>query len=161
MKDDQTGDPAQIARIIRAIAEIGRTAEARSAADTLVPLDRVEIAALRAVGDGGAIRMKDLAHEVGLAPNSATNLVDRMVAKDLVQRDRNAADRRIVMLTLTRRGRKIWTRISEEHLKLFERMLADFAPEERESLLRMMQRLALDPEAAQGEAPPAKARRER
>lgn len=53
----------------------------------------------------GPLRISEIAREEGIGQPAATRVVARLEALGLVRRERSATDRRIVMVTLTDRGR--------------------------------------------------------
>jgi DNA-binding MarR family transcriptional regulator len=53
----------------------------------------------------GPLRISEIAWEEGIGQPAATRMVARLEALGLVRRERGAADRRIVMVELTRQGR--------------------------------------------------------
>ncbi|HEY3309240.1 MAG TPA: MarR family transcriptional regulator [Desulfuromonadaceae bacterium] len=66
---------------------------------------------LHLLGDG--IRQKDLAASVGIEGPSIVRLLDTLVAKGLVERSEDVADRRAKQLRLTQEGRLSVARILE------------------------------------------------
>ena len=64
-----------------------------------------EIRVLRAVGRQDCCPMSGLADAICLSLSSATGLIDRLVGKKLVKRDRSSEDRRVVQVELTDEGR--------------------------------------------------------
>ncbi len=51
-------------------------------------------------------RVSDLAAEAGIAPSTATRILDALERRAIVRRDRSDADRRQVTVTLTAEGRR-------------------------------------------------------
>ncbi len=66
-----------------------------------------EMRALRAVGRKQCCPMTRLADCICLSVSSATGIIDRLVSKKLVRRDRAAVDRRVVQVALTDEGKAI------------------------------------------------------
>jgi DNA-binding MarR family transcriptional regulator len=56
------------------------------------------------------IRVTELARAMGLHQSTASNLIDPLEKRGLIQRDRSSQDQRVVHLSLTRSGREIVTR---------------------------------------------------
>jgi DNA-binding MarR family transcriptional regulator len=56
---------------------------------------------------GGSMRIIDLARALESAPNSVSNIVDRMVKAGLVRRTRGKIDRREVRVSLTSKGENV------------------------------------------------------
>jgi DNA-binding MarR family transcriptional regulator len=105
------------------------------------PIDSLELQAIRIIGEHGSVRMRALVEGLGIAPSSATNLVDRLISKGIVRRSANEADRRIVQVSLDRQGKKIFKDTLDEQLKLCREMLNSFSPEERTRLINLLSRL--------------------
>ncbi len=63
-----------------------------------------------------------------------TRLIDRMVASDLVRRERSERDRRIVQVHLTGKGKDIYQRLEAPVDELHKSQLADLSPEQMQSL---------------------------
>lgn len=76
-----------------------------------------EFWALNYIADHGPVSGVQLADELGVTPPSVTAAVQDLVDAGLVLRNRSDADRRVVMLTPTARGRKtladIWGRLGQ------------------------------------------------
>jgi DNA-binding MarR family transcriptional regulator len=77
---------------------------------------------------GGRLRMGDLARMLEISLSSATNLVGRLEAKGLVQRDHDFDDRRVVTCELTGEGRstvhRFWA-VGEKGAEEITRQLSD------------------------------------
>lgn len=57
------------------------------------------------------------AERLGLKHNSAVELVDRSVREDLLERMEDPSDRRRALLRVTRKGHRVLSRLSGEHLR--------------------------------------------
>ena len=55
--------------------------------------------------DGGARSSRELAHAADISPATAAEMLDALAATGLVKRARSAADKRVVLTSLTDRGR--------------------------------------------------------
>lgn len=62
-----------------------------------------------------AISIKELAEQMLLLPNGAVQLVDRLVAADLVQRQPSPTDGRSVLVSLTARGAQLLEQLAADH----------------------------------------------
>lgn len=69
--------------------------------------------ALALLAGGNSHAMSELAEFTQLPPASLTRLIDGMVADNLVHRKADPADRRRVLVRLTRRGEALQRRLSE------------------------------------------------
>lgn len=123
------------------------------AARSLAALDDDEITlpqfrALLLVVEGRATATGDLAELLEVHPSNATRLVDRMVAKGLVERQASPDDRRVVSLGATAGGRAVVGRALRRRRRAIEETLADLAPGEVVAVGSALTRFA----AAAGEA---------
>lgn len=66
---------------------------------------------------GRSLRMSELAERVMVSPSGLTRTVDRLVAKDLVERDRTESDARVMLARLTEHGRQVLRRAARTHLR--------------------------------------------
>lgn len=71
----------------------------------------------------GPLRMTDLADRVLISRPSASRLVERLVGRGWLDRWHDDADRRVVLLSLTRDGRRAQGRAAAVHLAGIERLV--------------------------------------
>lgn len=90
--------------------------------------------------DGG-MRSSELAHHLHIAPRSATEVIDALEAKGLVDRSPDPTDRRATLVTLTPRGVALTDEVRRarglESERLFERLSAT----DRAHLERILRKL--------------------
>ncbi|MCA9001388.1 MAG: MarR family transcriptional regulator [Planctomycetes bacterium] len=90
------------------------------------------------------------AHLLTKVPD-VTRLIDRMVASDLVRRERSTKDRRIVLVNLTTKGRSIYNRLEGPvealHAAQFDHLSTEQVASLNESLLEVLS----SPEATESE----------
>ena len=108
----------------RAMLEFTKWSELRLRQVGLTPQQYLLLLSLR-VREGGhglrAPRMGDVADDLLIAPNSAVELVTRAEALGLVRRTRDAADQRVVRITLTTHGQELLVELASAHLAELER----------------------------------------
>ncbi|NGO81795.1 MarR family transcriptional regulator [Streptomyces sp. YC504] len=83
----------------------------------------------------------DLAKQLGLTPAAMTHRIDRMVAEELVTRDRDEANRVRVIVGLTDTGRQKWLDAMELATDFEEDLLQDLSTKERGILGELLTRL--------------------
>jgi DNA-binding MarR family transcriptional regulator len=88
--------------------------------------------------DNGTVNMGDISRFMGTTHGVATRLMDRLVQKGMVTRERHSGDRRVVLVDLTPRGKGLAGRIMDIHLSEIRRFFAGLTPEARFSLLTML-----------------------
>jgi DNA-binding MarR family transcriptional regulator len=80
---------------------------------------------------------RDLADNLGVSVSNTSVMVDALVKKRLVERRRCNENRRVVRISLTKEGQKIYNLMLEHHLRLCEQILKPLTLEEQETLLKM------------------------
>ncbi|GAA3795365.1 MarR family winged helix-turn-helix transcriptional regulator [Micrococcus endophyticus] len=132
--------PHQV-RALRGVAEgagggIGSGAEARAASRPVSgPV----------ADDDGGVRLRDLAERLRIAPRSATDVVDQLESRGLVERAADPADRRAVRIRLTDAGRGLLRRVHEARRTEAADFFAVLAPADRAELARLLARVAANP----------------
>ena len=113
----------------------------------LAPFDLTphQFRALNAVarsGNDGGLRLKDLADTLRIAPRSATEVVDQLEAKNLVQRGPDPSDRRATLITLTEQGATMRSEVREDRARQADEYFAVLSDEDRTELERILAKLA-------------------
>ncbi len=83
----------------------------------------------------------ELAKRLGLTPAAMTHRIDRMVAEDLVTRERDEANRVRVIIELTANGRDKWLESMRMAAGFEEELLQDIVGEDRAVLSGMLARM--------------------
>lgn len=68
-------------------------------------LTLAQLLVLQALADTGALAVKDISIRLGVSQATMTSVIDRMVGKGLVRREKSDIDRRQTMISLTEIGR--------------------------------------------------------
>lgn len=92
---------SSLRRIIRAVDQYSHRIERKYR--ITVP----QILCLSAIGQHDAITAKELAEAIHLSPSTVVGIVDRLEARSLVQRLRDADDRRRIHISLTTEGSEL------------------------------------------------------
>jgi DNA-binding MarR family transcriptional regulator len=98
---------------------------------------------LVALHDGRITTAGDLAHNICHDAGSLTRLVDAMVRRGLVSRNRSESDRRVVTLALTPRGRDLVEALAPRVMNYWNSLLAGFSHAEVDTLINLLTRLVL------------------
>ncbi len=138
--------------VLRALRRISRSIDLHSRQlSTTFGLTVPQLVCLRVIGSRGPMSPSQLATEVSLSQATITGILDRLVARQLVARERSTADRRGVTLDLTAAGRALVDAAPSPLQERFVAQLAELSPEEREiirltlnKIVRLMGGDALD-----------------
>lgn len=97
---------------------------------------------------GRADTVAALARECNVDCGAMTRMLDRLEQKQLLQRQRSDADRRVVHLALTAKGREAAGQIPQVLREELQRHLEGFSPAEFKTLNKLLTRMLGNSEAA-------------
>jgi DNA-binding MarR family transcriptional regulator len=89
----------------------------------------------------GAMRLSDLAEHLHIAPRSATEVVDALQDRGLVERRPDPADRRATLVALTAAGARVGTAIRASRSAEAERIFGALSTTDRADLTRILHKL--------------------
>ena len=130
----------ELANIIRLLFWQGH----RQGADTMERLGMTMPQAMVLLGletNGGQCTMSELVQATQQSPGTLTGIVDRLIAARFVERDRDAADRRVVWVRLTDTGHAKITTINTERERDITQMTETFNDAEIAQFTVLMGRL--------------------
>jgi DNA-binding MarR family transcriptional regulator len=131
---------AEIAELLTAVSR--RLRHAANAELDPLGVTWGQVRALRTIAAGGdAMRMSELADRLGIARRSATSVVDDLVARGLVARRPDPADRRGVAVVLTRRGAALLRDLRARRRSAALGMTATLSTDELRQLRDLLRRL--------------------
>ena len=109
----------------------------------LAPLDisHAQWIVVMLLGDGAATTAAELCKILIYDPGAMTRLLDRLEKKGVLRRARAEADRRTVRLELTAEGKRLYPRILEALVAVFNRLLRGFSKSEVGQLERLLKRM--------------------
>ncbi|WP_432559098.1 MarR family winged helix-turn-helix transcriptional regulator [Granulicoccus sp. GXG6511] len=87
---------------------------------------------------GGGVRVSGLAHQLGIAPRSATEVADALEAVGLIARAPDPSDRRAVLLQLTPTGKEVVAEVRDRRRAAGEAAVASLSPSDRAELRRLL-----------------------
>lgn len=86
-------------------------------------------------------RMGPLAEAAQQSAASMTGIVDRLLERGLVERERHPGDRRAVIVCLTRKGSAMLTQLKEDRMRKGRVLLGALSSEERRQFRHLLDRL--------------------
>ncbi|MFC0038523.1 MarR family winged helix-turn-helix transcriptional regulator [Actinomadura rayongensis] len=124
------------------LARVGRTGRARMAAMLRERgLTLWDLAVLTALDDSPPASQRALARRFAIDPSDLVDVMARLLEAGLIRRDRDPADRRRYLITLTKRGRAELDHATTQAADLDKTLLAPLSPEERTHFTSMLHRL--------------------
>lgn len=96
---------------------------------------------LRLLADGQGHAMGEIADIVGLTGATATRIVDSLAQKMQVYRRSDPLDRRRMLIYIAEPGQELLSKTDEAVVEQAAALLTDFEPDERDDLIRLLERL--------------------
>src|SRR6266536_61177 len=104
-----------------------------------------DFAVLEALLHKGPLPINEIGRKVLLTSGSITVAVDRLEAKELVERRAHGTDRRARIVHLTKEGRKLITHVYSNHAADMERLAsASLTRAERQTLIRLLKKIGYE-----------------
>lgn len=97
---------------------------------------------MRLVDRKGAATVSEISEAMGVTLSAVTPLADRLAASNYMLRERDAVDRRVVLLRLTDTGQQKLASMEARRLELIRRYLGQLPEEDVERLLSIFEQLA-------------------
>jgi DNA-binding MarR family transcriptional regulator len=140
-QDDDTSEVDRFAEAWDAFVLAIRRAQARGV-QSADDLTLAQYYLLRPLESEGPVALSRLAESAGIAPPTATRIIDGLEKADLVRRDRSTSDRRTVLVSLTDAGRRRVDRKRSELADRRRRLYENLEPDERHQSERLLRHLA-------------------
>jgi DNA-binding MarR family transcriptional regulator len=105
-------------------------------------LSSQELKVLNTVGRHDHCIMSMLARRICLSLSGVTGLIDRLVEKKLVCRDRSLEDRRVVKVELTDEGRELHSAVVDSQVRFASGLLKTLSPSEQDELLKLFGKIS-------------------
>ncbi len=133
--DDTVGLLLDLSRLLRNLTRLV------GGADDGPPMTATQRIALVELGDGGPVRLNDLAARMGVSAPTASRSVDALHELGLVERVADPHDRRAVNIDLTARGAKLLQERKEKASAAFEPAVAVLSAADRKQLSQLLHRM--------------------
>ena len=104
-------------------------------------LSQRQYAVLRALEAGEGLSQTDLVKVTGIDRSTLAELVSRMLAKDLLVRERSTTDARANLVQLAAAGRTALTDMQPRVLAADEKILSLLSPPKRDSFVKLLRKL--------------------
>lgn len=128
--------------ILRSLRRVTRAIDLHSRwLATTFGLTGPQLVCLRVIAERGSISPGQLAREVALSQATITGIVDRLAARQLVTRARDAPDRRLVSVSVTDAGRALVSEAPSPLQERFVQRLRDLSSSERDAMRRTLAKI--------------------
>lgn len=128
--------PAFVQQIQHLFPRIMRYLEAEASRELIgLEVTPAQMNALVVLYEPKNLPMGELAEQLGLTESAATRLVDRLLRMNLVRRDRDEVDRRVVRVRLSSYGRQLADLVFQRREEQFTRFAERLSDGNREDLV--------------------------
>ena len=132
-----------IERLERLYPELlGRMGRLRALVHEGLDLTYNQYKTLLTIAGSGRCSLGDLGRDLEVAMSSASQMVDRLVAQGLVERQQDAENRRQVIIRLTPRGQALIGELRSGILDRYRKLLKQLEPAEQEELVAAFETIA-------------------
>lgn len=130
------------ARIIEVFGKISKVFASMEGFTGDISLSKPELLTLESVSKQKELTMSKLAKNLDIGFSTATSIIDRLIEKKLVARERNHGDRRVVKVFLSKEGEKIVSSYQEQKKISFKKMIEVLTEDEQESFVLVLEKIA-------------------
>lgn len=127
--------PPLLGRVVR------RRLTKAALADCHVEITPLHHHIMRLLGDEGPLHLTEIGERIEVPKAQMTQLVDRLVTLGMVDRNRDAADRRAVNIGLTERGRVLFQQHRDTVMGVVHEAVSGLTQEELEDLSGSLRKL--------------------
>lgn len=110
---------------------------------SLGTLNTQQLNVLNIIGDNQPCAITTIAYTTSLPLGSSTLLIDKLVRKKLVKRERSKEDQRVSYATLTDQGMEIYQKQINQMEMWVAVVLSTLSPSEQDVLVKFMQRFSM------------------
>lgn len=129
--------------ILRSLRKITRSIDLHSRyLSNTFGLTGPQLICLRAINQGGEITPTQLAERVALSQATVTGIIDRLVFRQLVVRERSNEDRRVVTVCITHAGKKLIDEAPSPLQESFTEKLAALPTRQQEEIASTLSSVA-------------------
>jgi DNA-binding MarR family transcriptional regulator len=94
------------------------------------------------LGKNQEVKMSDLASTIDAPVSTITSIVNKLVEKDLLNRDHSVEDRRIINVSLTAKGKTAFKKIRDQKDELSDAMLSKLSEKDQAAMIKYVKILA-------------------
>ena len=125
----------------RLFSEINQVEEKALITEEFQDISYKDMHILEAIGPDIPRTMSYVAGQMNITMGTLTIAINNLVKKGYVNRTRSNQDKRVVYVTLTKRGEQAYLRHQKDHQKMAEALVKDTTEEDQLVLLRALERL--------------------
>lgn len=106
-----------------------------------VGLTGPQLTVIKLLDTFGDLSLSTLSERIRAQNSTVTGIIDRMEREGLVNRERSTADRRVVYIRLSTKGRELAKDIQVEPMEIFRAVLSTLSRDDTRDLMRILSKL--------------------
>lgn len=107
---------------------------------TQVPLPLNQFGVLCALMDTAGMAITDISRQLNISKQQMTNIIDKLVSAGYVSKEPDPVDRRRLVITISRKGKKLLEEHMEQFRQRFESHAQNLTRDERQELATILRR---------------------
>jgi DNA-binding MarR family transcriptional regulator len=107
-------------------------------------LSTTELRIIAFIGDRKRCIMREICDHLMVPKNNLTAIINKLVRRDVVARERTEEDRRVVYVSLTVNGAELYSQIMNSYLELSKGMMTALKPNEQDFVLTTLEKITAD-----------------
>jgi len=142
MATRSSGNSAKPNEAVQVLQDIVLRVSAESSGNWMgLDVTMPQMKVLMLLRENGALRVGILARHLSVSTPTITGIVDRLVRQELVRREDDPSDRRVVLNALTKRGEEMMDRLRHKGDAELARVVEALTQEEQAHLTHLLKRL--------------------
>lgn len=105
-------------------------------------LSEKELLAIVFVGQNKNAKMSDIADYISAPMSTLTNIIDKLVEKQLLIRDHSGEDRRVINVSLSQGGKLAYTKLLDKRKRMVESILSGINDKEQALIIKYLNLLS-------------------
>jgi DNA-binding MarR family transcriptional regulator len=93
------------------------------------------------LGQKGTINASEVANMIGITSGAVTGMTDKLVSMGLILRERSEMDRRVVLFTITEKGRETIKRIRDQRFSRITELFRQISNSELETTISVFNKI--------------------
>jgi len=140
-KNGEQGDAERIAELFERTSRALRCVKSHKLKPIAFDLTLAQGRCLRMIKRHQNCTLRELSGHLGVRPSTACELVDRLTREELVRREQDAQDRRIIRLSLAPKGQRLFAKHKEERRRHLHTFLDRLTEQQRKEMLKALETL--------------------
>ena len=131
-------------KFFNAMVNLGRSMknETERCGELCGGVNEKELTVIVFVGQHKNVKMSDIADNIAAPMSTLTSVVDKLVEKNLINREHSGEDRRVINVSLSTAGKEAYKNLLTQKKKVADRMLSQLSEKDQALFIKYLNDLA-------------------